>query len=174
MTPLVIAQYKGHMEMLKFLIEKGAKINTTTEDGYTPLMHAVRKGRPDVVESLVNLGADVTVESDADAETALTLTREELALITSVQSSEMLSGKTRFLTEEKIKATIEVDDPLTSLRPADWISIIETTCPDEEFTDEEKEEIRNISKENFQMENHRKKSSCSWGVRYRKHKEQKD
>jgi|GEM_PF-6423097 len=51
-TPLYMAAGKGHLEIVKFLLQNGAKPNLATTDGYTPQRFAKLKGNTQVVELL--------------------------------------------------------------------------------------------------------------------------
>eukprot|EP01015_Nassula_variabilis_P007775 TRINITY_DN1603_c0_g1_i5.p2 TRINITY_DN1603_c0_g1~~TRINITY_DN1603_c0_g1_i5.p2 ORF type:complete len:100 (-),score=5.30 TRINITY_DN1603_c0_g1_i5:11-310(-) len=53
-TPLHTAAYKGHKELAKYLLEKGAKLQTENKSGYTPLMIAQYNGHQELIELLAN------------------------------------------------------------------------------------------------------------------------
>ena len=55
-TPLFVAALKGHVGVVRFLVESGAnKDQSQRDDGATPLHAAAQKGRIDVVRFLVSL-----------------------------------------------------------------------------------------------------------------------
>ncbi|MHC4691635.1 MAG: ankyrin repeat domain-containing protein [Planctomycetota bacterium] len=56
-TPLHIAVFMGHTDVVEWLIDKGADINTSIKYGTTPLHSAVERGRYTMVELLVSKGA---------------------------------------------------------------------------------------------------------------------
>jgi 26S proteasome non-ATPase regulatory subunit 10 len=62
-TPLLMASFGGHANIVLFLIEKGAKINQPDSFGATPLHMAVLGGQTEIVELLVSKGADVNIKS---------------------------------------------------------------------------------------------------------------
>ena len=69
-TALMCASSQGHTEIVRMLLEKGAKVNATDDDGNTALMDASRDGRADVVSLLLENGANLNATND-DGETAL-------------------------------------------------------------------------------------------------------
>ena len=56
---LVLAAERGNLEIVKFLIERGVKIESKDVDGATALYGAALNGRTSVVQYLVEKGADV-------------------------------------------------------------------------------------------------------------------
>ncbi|XP_078320237.1 uncharacterized protein LOC111112629 [Crassostrea virginica] len=57
-TPLVIASFLGHKDIVKLLIKGGADCNTCNEYGKTPLNVASGAGHVDIVDLLIKSGAD--------------------------------------------------------------------------------------------------------------------
>ena len=78
------AAHNGHLEIAKYLIEKGADVNHARNDGVTALMFAASNDQPEVVEYLIIQGADINAKTK-DGKTALDLaessTEEILKLI---------------------------------------------------------------------------------------------
>ena len=68
-SPLILACYRGNIEVAKFLIKNGADVNANSSMG-SPLMAAVVKGNIEVVNLLLEKRADVNV-TDANGITAL-------------------------------------------------------------------------------------------------------
>jgi L-ascorbate metabolism protein UlaG (beta-lactamase superfamily) len=62
-TPLLMASFTGHKEIVQFLIDKGAKVNHQDSFGATPLHMAVLGGQKDIVELLISKGADINIKS---------------------------------------------------------------------------------------------------------------
>jgi len=70
-TPLLVAVLYGHADAAKFLIEKGADLNATNNQGHTALMSSVKKGNVDIVRHLLALrksdknpnGYDINLET---------------------------------------------------------------------------------------------------------------
>lgn len=58
-SALMLASAKGHTEMAKVLIDKGADVNAAKPNGWTALMGAASSGHLDIVKMLVERGADV-------------------------------------------------------------------------------------------------------------------
>lgn len=56
-TPLIWASTKGYLDIVKYLLEKGASINCEDISGYTAIYYASREGHVGIVEYLLNHGA---------------------------------------------------------------------------------------------------------------------
>lgn len=69
-TALHIATRNGNIEIAKILIENGANVNATDNEGWTPLMRATMSGNPGLVEMLLNHGADA-IKTNSIGETAI-------------------------------------------------------------------------------------------------------
>ena len=75
-TPLCIASYKGHLEIVQLLLLNGAAIDKTNNYGYTPLSVASSWGHLEVVKVLLKYNANLHIK-DNDGKTALDWTREQ-------------------------------------------------------------------------------------------------
>ncbi|KAF0698896.1 hypothetical protein As57867_010456, partial [Aphanomyces stellatus] len=62
-TPLIIASFNGHVDAVKLLCERGAKLNVANKNNITPLLAAVTESRVDVVHILLGAGADVNIRN---------------------------------------------------------------------------------------------------------------
>ncbi len=73
-TPMLcIAARSGRKNMIEWLVSKGADVDAVSEDrGYSPVMDAVWKSSPEIVELLIKLGANLNFVSN-DGQTALIL-----------------------------------------------------------------------------------------------------
>jgi ankyrin repeat protein len=69
-TALMQASWPGRIEVVKLLLERGAKVDAQDEDGDTSLMKAAYHGRLEVVRLLLEHGAAVNHRDDA-GDTAL-------------------------------------------------------------------------------------------------------
>ena len=58
-SPLRIASFMGHLPMVKFLVEKGADVNSVNNFGLSVLMVAAYDEFEDIVIHLLDNGADV-------------------------------------------------------------------------------------------------------------------
>jgi ankyrin repeat protein len=70
-TPLELAAREGHTDIVNLLTRRGAIFNEPCSKGLTPLQWAATNGRYAVVESLLQLGAEV--DSNSSSGTALEL-----------------------------------------------------------------------------------------------------
>ena len=60
LTPLMFAASAGSVDMIRFLVKRGAKVNhASKESGQTALFSAIYSGKPEAVQALVDLKADV-------------------------------------------------------------------------------------------------------------------
>lgn len=69
-TALALGAESGYMEIMEFLIDKGADMNVKDGRGMTALIRAVVLERPDVMKFLIKKGADVNAR-DKKGKTAL-------------------------------------------------------------------------------------------------------
>jgi len=69
-APLIKASANGDYMAVKKLIEEGANVNESDNEGYTPLMHAIWSGEYKTVKFLINEGADIHAK-DSNAYTPL-------------------------------------------------------------------------------------------------------
>jgi ankyrin repeat protein len=70
-TALIVAAANGQHEVVKTLIDNGAKVNATSTDGWKPLMFAAEKGHLTTVQALLSVtGIDIDAQK-ADGATAL-------------------------------------------------------------------------------------------------------
>lgn len=75
-TPLAMASIKGHLPVIKRLVELKVDLNQRCKEQYTALMHACENGRSECVELLLALGADPDLMSDHQS-FALTIAAEK-------------------------------------------------------------------------------------------------
>ena len=62
-TPLHLATYAGHKEMVKMLVRGGASVNARTEMGLNPLYLASQNGEASIARFLIDFGAKVNQET---------------------------------------------------------------------------------------------------------------
>jgi len=66
-TPLMAACYGGHIDITRFLLERGAHIESKDCYGYTALLEAAKAGKPLIIEFLLRKGADPNVATTSGA-----------------------------------------------------------------------------------------------------------
>uniref|UniRef100_A0A5K3ETX1 ANK_REP_REGION domain-containing protein n=2 Tax=Mesocestoides corti TaxID=53468 RepID=A0A5K3ETX1_MESCO len=71
-SALTLASYKGHAEMVKFLLDAGASHEHRTDEMHTALMEAAMEGHVEVAKLLLAHGANVNIPQDS-FESPLTL-----------------------------------------------------------------------------------------------------
>jgi protocatechuate 3,4-dioxygenase beta subunit len=76
-TPLFIAVGRGSVEIARALLDFGADVNFTAENGRTPLMQIDEDATPELVRLLLSYNASVNV-SDEDGDTPLILAAGEV------------------------------------------------------------------------------------------------
>ena len=64
-TPLMLAVQRGHLQIIEYLISRGASLSTVNSDGETPLLIAVSHDRSEAVALLLQNGADYTHATSA-------------------------------------------------------------------------------------------------------------
>ncbi len=62
-TALFLASFNGHADVVRSLLESGAKHGTVDARGKSPLMRAAFNGHSDILKMLVSAGADVNLQS---------------------------------------------------------------------------------------------------------------
>ena len=70
-SPLFDACQSGKKDLVEYLVEHKAEINTKNELGETPLFKACESGKKDIVEYLVDHGADINNKEKWSCETPL-------------------------------------------------------------------------------------------------------
>jgi ankyrin repeat protein len=70
MTPLMFASQRGHVGVVRWLVDQGAAINERDAMGCTPLYYACVYGHSPVVRVMVESGANPTIAGTYSADTA--------------------------------------------------------------------------------------------------------
>ncbi len=68
-TPLIVAAFHGRLDLVQYLLERGAEVNVQASFGWTALMFAADHGHYEIVKTLLEAGANATllVEGDDNA-----------------------------------------------------------------------------------------------------------
>ena len=121
LTPLMLASRDGYTDIVKLLIEKGAKINVVDDLNLTPLMYASSNGHKDTVEYLIEKGANVNFKNK----------NSQTALISALRSCDHSIQNNIFKTAELLLnkgAKVNFKDTLNKT-PLDYAK----ECPDKKF-----------------------------------------
>lgn len=88
LTPLQLAAYLGHRDIVTALVSAGADIHARDRFGRTPLMHAVFSGHTSIVVYLLLNGADPQAHSDkwSALELAAIMNHQQLTLLLELAS----------------------------------------------------------------------------------------
>ena len=62
-TPLILASQQGKLDVVAFLLKKGARVNDVMTDGKTALLMASKNGHTEIVRILMAKGADQSLKS---------------------------------------------------------------------------------------------------------------
>lgn len=60
---MIYASQEGHINVVRYLTNKGVNINMQNEEGYTSLMKALYNKHVNVVKYLVGKGADLNLQN---------------------------------------------------------------------------------------------------------------
>src|SRR5262249_26207869 len=64
LTPLMFAASAGNVDMIRFLVKRGAKVNHGVKEGaQTALLSAIYSAKPEAVKALIELKADVNAKT---------------------------------------------------------------------------------------------------------------
>ncbi|KAJ7351003.1 Oxysterol-binding protein- protein 1 [Desmophyllum pertusum] len=117
-TPLHLAAYFGHNNIVKTLLENGADVNTRNGMGDTALHRAAFTGRTDVVTLLIQYNADVTViNGEGRKPSQVTNSTEVKHLIKAAERSLQLKLEERLLTAARDGDTSELKKLIDSTHP---------------------------------------------------------
>jgi ankyrin repeat protein len=76
-TPLIAASMGGHVNVARWLVDKGAPVDEQTDRGWTAMWCASFAGQAPAVRLLVEEGADPTIATTLTGSTPLTISSEE-------------------------------------------------------------------------------------------------
>jgi ankyrin repeat domain-containing protein 17 len=71
-SPLTFACWKGHIDVVELLLNRGAELEHRTKEGFTPLMFAALGGHTAVADCLLKRNASVNVPSGSNNDIPLT------------------------------------------------------------------------------------------------------
>lgn len=76
-TPLMIAAGNGKVQIVTFLLEKGADPSLQDSSGYNSLHWASRSDKPVIIEKILSRGGDIESESKSSWETPLMIAQDD-------------------------------------------------------------------------------------------------
>ena len=62
-TPLHLAVIEGHLEIVKYLIDKKADVNAQDRQGWTPIFCACSANHLEIIDILIDNGAQLNIEA---------------------------------------------------------------------------------------------------------------
>ena len=62
-TPLILASQQGKLDVVEYLLKKGARVNDVMTDGKTALLMACKNGHTEIVKRLMEKGANQFLKS---------------------------------------------------------------------------------------------------------------
>ena len=90
-TPLHFACHAGILDVVEYLLERGADLEARTLNEATPLMRAIEASKPELVQYLIDRGAKVQVEN-----------RKGLLLIINKRFSSVVHTTKQYLSGQEI------------------------------------------------------------------------
>ena len=85
----MLAAYNGHASLVKELLARGADGNRSNDQGQSPLAGAVFKGHDEVVQVLIEGGADPRLGTPTAIQTARMFRKESLLKIMGANDNDM-------------------------------------------------------------------------------------
>ncbi|RLV58937.1 ankyrin repeat domain-containing protein, partial [Parashewanella curva] len=80
-TLLHVACVQGHVEIIDYLISRGANVNAVTELGFTPLYFAILRSQSQVVERLIKENVNIDIETQGKTPLQLAIARGDDAIV---------------------------------------------------------------------------------------------
>ncbi|XP_028175546.1 oxysterol-binding protein-related protein 1-like [Ostrinia furnacalis] len=117
-SPLHLASYFGHVEVVRALLEAGANVDAINDTGDTPLHKACFTGNEELVILLLKYKADVHI-MNGEGRTAgdMCRSRDVRRLVDAAQRAERLEREQRLLTAAKEGKIEEIQELLSSPNP---------------------------------------------------------
>lgn len=85
-TPLILASQQGKLDVVAFLLDRGARVNDAMTDGKTALLMACKNGHIEVVKILMKRGADQSLESRGKSPLAIAISNGHTEIVNILNS----------------------------------------------------------------------------------------
>ena len=80
-TSLILASQEGKLDVVEFLLDRGARVNDLMTDGKTALLMACKNGHTEVVKILMKRGADQYVKINGKTPRDIAISNKEIVKI---------------------------------------------------------------------------------------------
>ena len=97
-TPLILSSQQGNLDVVAFLLDRGARVNDAMTDGKTALLMACKNGHTGIVKILMARGADQSLKSNRQSPRDVANTNghtEIVQILDSYSSDPKIPPKTR-------------------------------------------------------------------------------
>jgi ankyrin repeat protein len=124
MSSTAIAILGGDVEALELLVQAGVDIDMRSSDGWTPLMYAAKAGSEDVVEYILDQGANARLLSDAKESAFSIAVGEDHRLIALMIADVNILQAMRANDPEGILAMVRAGGHVNIANAAGWTPLI--------------------------------------------------
>jgi ankyrin repeat protein len=106
-TPLILASQQGKLDVVAFLLDRGARVNDVMTDGKTALLMACKNGHTEIVRILMAKGADQSLKSKGKSPRDVAGNTEIVKILDSYNPRGQIPEQTRLNFGGKRRKTIK-------------------------------------------------------------------